>query len=61
MVAAEAISIDPHVCALASSGLGDTLDDAWCEKWGFQAVLSKPFTIRELDEALHELIASHAP
>jgi len=49
------LALDPDVRALVSSGYSDcqTIDEY--RDHGFRGVVAKPYTIRELHRALHEV------
>jgi len=52
------LELDPAVKAVASSGYSDDPVLAQHQKYGFRAVLAKPYTLKELENTLRKLIAS---
>jgi len=51
-------AIEPGVAAIVSSGYSDEPIMAAYAQYGFSGVLSKPYTIRELGDVLHQVTAS---
>jgi PAS domain S-box-containing protein len=51
-------ALDPAVKAILMSGLGQDPAVAECQAYGFQAVITKPFTLQELNAILHTVIGS---
>ncbi|HLV01713.1 MAG TPA: ATP-binding protein [Acidobacteriota bacterium] len=49
--------IDPQICAVVSSGYSEDPVMANYQKYGFSAVLTKPFTLVELGKTLESLLA----
>lgn len=49
-------AIDPNVKSIVSSGYAHDSAMSDCEKYGFQGVLPKPYRMRELGEAMHDLL-----
>lgn len=47
---------DPKVKAIASSGYSNDPVMVECEKYGFSAVIAKPYKIEELNDILHKLV-----
>jgi DNA-binding NarL/FixJ family response regulator len=47
--------IDPHVKAVVSSGYSDSPVMADFEKYGFNAVMLKPYTMEELESVLRDI------
>lgn len=52
------LELDPTVKAVASSGYSDDPVMAYHFEYGFQAVLTKPYTLKDLDSTLRRVIAS---
>jgi len=52
----ELIEIDPGVKAIVSSGYSTDPVMADFRKYGFGAVVAKPYKVKELGEALHKVI-----
>ncbi|MCP5068542.1 MAG: PAS domain S-box protein [bacterium] len=50
-------TIDPHVCAIASSGYSASPVMAKPDEHGFAGVIAKPYTIAQLDEVLSAALA----
>jgi CheY-like chemotaxis protein len=52
------LELDPAIKAVASSGYSDDPVLAQHLKYGFRAVLTKPYTLKELETTIRKLIAS---
>ena len=52
----ELLKIDPDVKAIVSSGYSDNMTMAKYSEFGFKAVVSKPYTIEQLGEALQQVM-----
>ncbi|MDB5081830.1 MAG: sensor hybrid histidine kinase [Chloroflexi bacterium] len=48
------LELDPKIKAVASSGYSEDLIMANHSRYGFRAVLTKPYTLKELEQALRE-------
>lgn len=53
------LEIDPHVCAIVSSGYSTHPIMADYTNYGFQNVICKPYTIKNLSEVISETIAKN--
>lgn len=52
------LELDPTIKAVASSGYSDDPVMAHHQKYGFRAVLTKPYTLKELETTLSNVIIS---
>ena len=52
--------IDPRIKAIVSSGYSDDPVMADFRKYGFSAVVTKPFRVKELSEVVHRVLAGQA-
>ncbi|MGD2247680.1 MAG: PAS domain S-box protein [Candidatus Methanofastidiosia archaeon] len=50
------LSIDPGVCAIVSSGYSNDPVMADYQKYGFKGVITKPYTVEELNETLQQVM-----
>ncbi len=50
------LELDPAIKAVASSGYSDDSVMAYYHRYGFQAVLTKPYTLKELETTLRRVI-----
>lgn len=55
---AQLLIIDPQVKAIASSGYSDDPVMAEFHKYGFSAIIPKPYRVMEASKVLHEVIKS---
>ncbi|MEW6715822.1 MAG: response regulator, partial [Nitrospirota bacterium] len=52
----ELLKLDPHVKAIVSSGYSDDPVMAEFEKYGFTAVIKKPYNIQDISALLHKIV-----
>jgi DNA-binding NarL/FixJ family response regulator len=52
------LEIDPKVKAIASSGYSDDPVMAEFHKYGFSAIIPKPYRVKEAGKILHDIIAN---
>jgi DNA-binding NarL/FixJ family response regulator len=55
----ELLKIDPQVKGIVSSGYSDDPIMADFQKYGFTAVIAKPYKISELDKVLNEALTGN--
>jgi DNA-binding NarL/FixJ family response regulator len=51
------LALDPHVCAIVSSGYANDPIVAEFERYGFRGVVVKPYRVEELCEVVQNVLA----